>query len=110
MQCLKSYLSNIGTPDEKFYLYELKHALYKDYQYYYCYYNIDSQTPLEAVESVLENQLEGRLSLDDIDWSVWPHEEDCICIWDFTLSAKTCASYLRETVELTNDKCKIYLR
>lgn len=104
VSCLKDYLASIGTSDEKFYLYELKHYLYKDYQYYYLYYDLDSQSAEEAVESVLENQLKGRVSLDDIDWSVWPHEEDCICIWDLTLKAKTQPSWLRETVELTNSR------
>lgn len=104
MHCLKKYLESVGTPDEGYYLLYLKAEVYKEYQQYSFYYDEFAQSGLEAVESVLENQLKGKLGLEDIDWSNSFMDSDCIVLWDLTTPSGTYPSFLRETVELTN-KC-----
>lgn len=99
MKILKDYLNNVGSGDENFYLAQVKLYMYKDYQKYTFYFDIDTQTQKEAVESILENQLQGRVGIEDVDWNTSLQDEDCLLLWDFTNKSGTYKSWLGNTVE-----------
>ncbi len=105
MKILKRYLESKGSVDEEYYLGCVMHELYKEYQHYHFYFDIDYQTSAEAVDSVLENQLKGRVSLEDVHWCInLSAGDDCITLYDFTNKRGTFHSFLHQTAELS-DRC-----